>query len=1787
MTLKVRDAYWFFYVFDRLEVTICLHPLLVTGSALIDEFTQVFGDQFNLSRNQEFIMGMRKALLKKKWSRLVTMWKEAFRALVERARKHAVQSLPVEGFVDSPSKRRKISDSEPGLPMSTPHVDLQWQSFLNKVEQFEERFVRSSCSQVRFKFVEGPLVKAMQRGDWVLLDEINLGTGETLESLGTLLSHPNSSLVLSERGDLEPIRRDPEFRLIGCMNPATDVGKRDLPSNLRCKFTEFYVQPPDNDRDALLTIISQYLRGLCVSDKRVVTDVADCYSLIRSMAQSGQLADGTNSPPHYSMRTLARALTFAVDISDSFSLRRALVEGFLMSFVTTLEAQSAQTVIDAIDQHFVKTIKNSRAVMNQASKKPNIESQEFIQVGSFWLKKGARAESRAQVHSYVLTESVKSKMIDLARAVTTGRYPVLIQGPTSSGKTSIVEYLAEKTGHTFVRINNHEHTDIQEYIGSYVTDPDTGQLCFKEGALVRALRNGEWVVLDELNLAPSDVLEALNRLLDDNRELLIPETQEVVRPHPHFMLFATQNPPGLYGGRKVLSRAFRNRFLELHFDDVPTDELEIILCERCQIAPSYSNKIVQVFTELQRRRQMDRIFDQKHSFVTLRDLFRWGERGAVGYQQLAEDGYMLLAERSRGLEEKEVVKEVLEEVMKVKINPNQLYESVALPESLVPTVASKRLFKLLSRALEFHEPVLLVGEAGSGKTSVCEAFSKCRNQLLRCINLHRNSEVGDLLGSQRPVRNRSGDLKSVLDQAHSLLSTLELDVVCRADLEVNQLIEFLQRLLQEQQGLYQAETTQQVESVLKSLRQSLALFTWKDGPLVQAMRAGDLVLLDEISLADDSVLERLNSLLEPNRSIVLAECGGATIEEMQIKAHASFEIMATMNPGGDFGKRELSPALRNRFTEIWVPLVSEPADRIAIFAARLTSSNPKFKSDCFLWAERMIEFSLFFSQSPASAPLSSRELSLRDGLAWCDFMKSCSALSPALAFVHGAEMTVLDRLGTAGFGQDLTASAIQQLRKICHNQLHELAGLHPPLTQGPVEVEDTPVALKIGQFCVAKADPTILASKSPYQYSFCAPTVAQNALRIARALQVPKSILLEGSPGVGKTSMVEALARMTGRRLRRINLSDQTDLLDLFGSDVPVEGGRAGEFAWKDAAFLDALQTGDWVLLDEMNLAPQTVLEGLNACLDHRGSVYVPELDRTFSRHPEFRVFAAQNPHHQGGSRKGLPRSLVDRFTVVFMKEMEKDDLHLICSEMAPGFDRRQILMMVDFNDRITQEVDKHGMFGSCGAPWEFNLRDIGRWMKVTIAPGELERDPQSPLEYVDMIYTGRFRNISDHQVCKTLVQESFDAASLSHDRQDVVELPSALIVGHSQTLKSRNIGLVPSVAAPSHLPTSLRGQAESLMRCLELKWLPILTGPEQSGKSTLVNYLASRSGARVRVISMHSGSDTSDLFGGFEQSNVHRNALHIIDSFYQALESSMVNRGGLTSPKEAVVEVNLRRLRILKSTVPSLPIASLASRILQILSDLSLAAGFDTSTMVAAVQELSNKYETCRFEWIDGPLVTAMKQGDWLVIENSNLCSASVLDRLNPLFEGNSELQLTERGMHLGEIVTVTPHPGFRMIMIFNPRYGELSRAMRNRGIEIAFLPNPEFENPMISIQPVRPDTLVHLKWRGSHVEEFDCPMRWAVELLTHPPTQYPLLTRLLDHTQELDHKLLSSLSRLCQSDVQEAFEQFAQSNRMSHILVGKVSNPWCLNPVEKILTWVYVRHSISLFQAALYSIL
>ncbi|KAJ7625290.1 midasin nuclear AAA ATPase [Mycena polygramma] len=1668
----------------------------IPGSVLYERFLELFGGTFSRRKNEKFEAEVRKAVGEGKWKRAVGLWKESTRLARDRIqakakeeeRANAAESMEdPSANADTPRKRRKVDHA---LNVS----EESWAAFEREVGEFEVQHVQAK-GKFAFGFVEGPLVKALRSGDWVLLDEINLASPETLECISALLSSPTASITLTEQGSLEPVPRHPDFRLFSCMNPATDVGKKDLPPNIRSRFTEIDVPPPDADRETLLSIVTQYIGDQALGDKAAIMNVAEFYAAVKQLAETRQIADGSNHKPHYSMRTLARALSFAADIASAYSLRRAIWEGCLMAFTMVLDAPSAVVVTALAQKHLLAGVRNPRSMLMKEPSVPQGRSpDEFVKFGPFYLEKGPLPVDL--VEDYIMTPSVETKLIDLARIVLTRRFPVLIEGPTSSGKTSSVEYLAKRTGHRFIRINNHEHTDIQEYLGSYVSDPATGKLVFKDGLLVRALRNGDWIVLDELNLAPTDVLEALNRLLDDNRELVIPETQEVVQPHPHFMLFATQNPPGLYAGRKVLSRAFRNRFLEVHFEDVPQVELETILCQRCRIAPSYGKKIVAVFRELQKRRQSGRVFETKQGFATLRDLFRWAGRDAVGYQELAENGYMLLAERARRDDDKVAVKEVIESVMNVKIDEIAIYNlhnadvdfagylGCPIPISspnLVWTRAMQRLFVLVGRALRFNEPVLLVGETGSGKTSVCQIFADAASKRLHGLNCHQNTETADLIGGLRPVRNRSAREAEVHREGIEVLQRLRL---APAAPSFEAMAHCLLRALDSPS--IDSETRSHLEAVRRKCLRLKSIFEWHDGPLVDAMRAGDVFLLDEISLADDSVLERLNSVLEPGRTLVLAERGGDDLEYPAIQAIESFKLVATMNPGGDYGKKELSPALRNRFTEIWVPPVDDRND-LELIVDRMW----KFES-LRPYTSKLLDFAEWLSAQVGDRAL----MSLRDILAWVVFSNSVhpsdteEGITPNDIFHHAAHMTFLD--GLASLPQ-LTAYSREAIRRLKDEALIKLQSLAPISThETHVPNYDPANWTQLGTFAIARGP----EESSLPTFNLRAPTAQDNAMRVVRACQVPKPILLEGSPGVGKTSLVTALANIAGHRLCRINLSDQTDLIDLFGSDLPVEGGAPGEFAWKDAEFLTALQEGHWVLLDEMNLAPQAVLEGLNAVLDHRGTVYIPELGRSFSRHPAFRIFAAQNPLNQGGGRKGLPKSFVNRFTKVYVEELTASDLLLVCHHLFPAIGPEILQAMISFNTTLNEEVSTKRSFARAGSPWEFNLRDVLRWATLL----DSSASPAHPNELLRSVYLDRFREVDDRCRARLLFDQIFQT-----DSQNLEQTPSwAISTRHLQFggfhCPRQNYAVL---SRPGRILKMQLRALETAGHCVSQSWLAIVTGPRNSGKTELVRTLANFSGRPLREISLNSATDTMDILGSFEQVDDRGRVFATSDNLLSLTESHLRSTAGSHLSRSLLYD-RLRKARHVASISGDL--ASVLGAALNLVVDLlATCTEDDISSEFRRLQDqleclVARREGPGRFEWVDGPLIRAMKQGDWVLLDGANLCNPSVLDRLNSLCELDGFLTLSERGYVDGRVQIIRPHPNFRIFMSVDPQYGELSRAMRNRGIEIALSALQTADDPSILRDHVRlPPSLP----AASDTKVFDAQRRGLLldSLVCEPP--------------------------------------------------------------------------------------
>lgn len=124
--------------------------------------------------------------------------------------------------------------------------------------------------------------------------------------------------------------------------------------------------------------------------------------------------------------------------------------------------------------HCARTLTNCASHSQAVKNPPNPPAGDtHVLLEHFWVEAGDLSRISPEEGKYVVTETVKRHLSNLARAVLLRRHPILLQGPTSSGKTSLVEYLAQRTGHRFMRINNHEHTDLQEYLGTYVTD-ETG-----------------------------------------------------------------------------------------------------------------------------------------------------------------------------------------------------------------------------------------------------------------------------------------------------------------------------------------------------------------------------------------------------------------------------------------------------------------------------------------------------------------------------------------------------------------------------------------------------------------------------------------------------------------------------------------------------------------------------------------------------------------------------------------------------------------------------------------------------------------------------------------------------------------------------------------------------------------------------------------------------------------------------------------------------------------------------------------------------------------------------------------------------------------------------------------------------------------------------------------------------------------------------------------------------------------------------------------------------------------
>jgi cobaltochelatase CobS len=172
----------------------------------------------------------------------------------------------------------------------------------------------------------------------------------------------------------------------------------------------------------------------------------------------------------------------------------------------------------------------------------------------------------------------------MAVAIESGENSLLV-GPTGCGKSQGAEQLGSICGQPVFRLGCHGQITTEDFLGrvEVAIDPETGMNFTKwiDGILPRAMRRGWWLLLDELDAAPPNVMFVLQGVLENEHKLVLPQNGgEVVEPHPDFRFIATANTlgrgdeTGLYAGTFVLNEAFLDRFGVCVACDYPEPETE-------------------------------------------------------------------------------------------------------------------------------------------------------------------------------------------------------------------------------------------------------------------------------------------------------------------------------------------------------------------------------------------------------------------------------------------------------------------------------------------------------------------------------------------------------------------------------------------------------------------------------------------------------------------------------------------------------------------------------------------------------------------------------------------------------------------------------------------------------------------------------------------------------------------------------------------------------------------------------------------------------------------------------------------------------------------------------------------------------------------------------------------------------------------------------------------------------------------------------------------------------------
>jgi cobaltochelatase CobS len=274
--------------------------------------------------------------------------------------------------------------------------------------------------------------------------------------------------------------------------------------------------------------------------------------------------------------------TGSVDIDlvvDAENLRAKLKkwrrEGFAIDTADVSgEARTAERVA------FMPELQRAAARASAAKSRLEEGAGETVRIGHVDVPCGVDNPLVPRVNpAYLFSERFNDIVEDIAE-----NRRVLLIGHTGAGKTSLIEQVAARSHHGVLRSNMNGQTTVGDFVGFWTVKG--GETIWVDGVLPTAMREGLWLIVDEIDFAEPSILAALTAVLEPHGRLVLKEKgNEIVAPHPAFRLFATANAVGamsqfrhLYQGANLMNEAFLDRWRVYMLDYLtPAEEADVLI----------------------------------------------------------------------------------------------------------------------------------------------------------------------------------------------------------------------------------------------------------------------------------------------------------------------------------------------------------------------------------------------------------------------------------------------------------------------------------------------------------------------------------------------------------------------------------------------------------------------------------------------------------------------------------------------------------------------------------------------------------------------------------------------------------------------------------------------------------------------------------------------------------------------------------------------------------------------------------------------------------------------------------------------------------------------------------------------------------------------------------------------------------------------------------------------------------------------------------------------------------